>query len=87
VDLGEKKMIKYYCDLCEKECHNDKVFTLPVAATFVGKEPHDLMPLGMHLCIECRRKIYKAIETIVPEDKIKNYNAIALDVKMYGKTF
>ena len=80
-------MLKYFCDLCEKECHNCKVFTLPVAATFVGREPHDLMPLDMHLCRECRSKIYKTIEAIIPEAKIKSYNAIALDVKMNGKTF
>lgn len=78
-------MIKCFCDLCEKECHNGNFFTLPVAATFVGEEAHDLMPLDMHLCLECRREIYKTIETIIPKDKIKNYNAIALNVKMHGE--
>ena len=79
-------MIKYFCDLCHSECHNGKWFIIPVAATFVNGEPHDLMPLDMHLCIECRRKIYKTIEAIIPKEKIRDYNEIALDVKMGNKT-
>lgn len=74
-------MINYSCDLCGGKC-NEKEFVLPVAATHIGLEPCDLMPINMNLCKECRSKIYKLIETIVSEDRIKKFNELALDKKM-----
>lgn len=74
-------MIKYYCDLCEKEC-NSRTFAIPIAATFLEEEPCDLLPIAMHLCSPCRRNIYKTIEKITSRSKIKELNKFALDVKM-----
>ena len=74
-------MINYSCDLCDKEC-NGKVFRIPIAATFVGQEPCDLMPIEMNLCKECRSNIYRVVEKITSKDKIKKLNTLALDEKM-----
>lgn len=74
-------MINYSCDLCDKEC-NGKVFKIPIAATFIGQEPCDLMPIEMNLCKKCRSEIYKTVEKIASKSKIKELNTYALDTKM-----
>lgn len=76
-------MVKYYCDLCEKEVNKHNEYTLPIATTWINGEPCDLIRVGgLTLCKECRSKIYKAIESIVSEEKMKKLNEKALDVKM-----
>lgn len=74
-------MIHYSCDLCGKEC-NDKTFALPVAATFIGQEPCDLMPINMNLCKKCRSEIYNVIEKKLSKEKLKKLHDLALDIKM-----
>ena len=74
-------MVHYSCDLCGKAC-NDKKFLIPIAATFVEQEALDLMPVEVNLCSDCRRGLYKAIEQIVPKDKLKQLNEVALNKKM-----
>lgn len=75
-------MIHYSCDLCGREC-NDKTFALPIAATFIGQEPCDLMPINMNLCQKCRSEIYKVIEKLkTPSEDLSKLNAMALNKKM-----
>lgn len=74
-------MINYSCDLCGSEC-NDKIFTLPIAATFIGVEPCDVIPVNVNLCKQCRKNIYKTIDRIGQRDKIANLNKCAIDIKM-----
>ena len=74
-------MIHYSCDLCDRMC-NGKKFSIPIAATFVEQEAHDLMPVEMNLCLDCKRNLYKVVENIVPVDKLKHLNQVALDLKM-----
>lgn len=74
-------MIHYSCDICGKEC-NDKIFTLPIAATFIGQEPCDLMPINMNLCRSCRSEIYKVIEKKLSKEKVKKLHDLALNIKM-----
>lgn len=74
-------MIKYYCDLCGDECNN-KLFDIPIAATFIKGKPCDLIPIEMNLCHECRSRIYKTIEKMVTDNKLKKLNKLALDIKM-----
>ena len=58
-------------------------YSLPIAATWVEGEPCDLIRVGgFTLCKECRSKIYKVVESILPKDKIKELNKKALDIKM-----
>ena len=74
-------MINYSCDLCGKEC-NSREFVLPISATWVDGEPCDLMPIKMNLCKECKSEIYKVIEKLTAEERIKTLNRQALDIKM-----
>ena len=74
-------MIRYFCDLCGNECNN-KIFSVPIAATFMESEPSDLLPIEMVLCYKCRSDIYKTIEKIIPCDKLKKLNTFALDLKI-----
>ena len=74
-------MTKYFCDLCGKECKS-YVFEIPFAATWIGDEPCDLVPVEVHLCKKCRTKIYRTIEQLTPKDKIRQMNTHALDIKM-----
>ena len=74
-------MIHYSCDLCGKAC-NDKKFLIPIAVTSVEEEVIDLMPVEMNLCSECRRSLYKTVEQIVPKDKLKKLNELALNKKL-----
>ena len=74
-------MIRYYCDLCGNECNN-KLFNIPIASTFIEKEPCDLLPIEVTLCNKCRSNIYKTIEKIVSDNKLKKLNKLALDIKM-----
>ena len=74
-------MVDYFCDLCSKEC-NERIFALPIASTFIGREPWDVMPVSMNLCKECKRKIYKAIETVVSKDRLEILHKAAMDVHM-----
>jgi hypothetical protein len=73
--------ISYKCDLCGEEC-NSKIFKLPIAATFIGQEPCDLIPVEMNLCKKCRSEIYKVLMLRAPKERIKELNQLALDVKM-----
>lgn len=73
--------ISYTCDLCGEECNN-KTFKIPVAATFIGQEPCDLIPVDMNLCKKCRGEIYKVMTTRASKERIKNLNQLALDIKM-----
>lgn len=76
-------MTRYYCDLCGNEVNKYNEYTLPIAATWVNGEPCDLIRVGgFTLCKECRCKIYKTIENIIPEEKMKMLNKKALDIKM-----
>ena len=78
-------MVKYYCDLCSKEVGKYNEYSLPIAATWVEGEPCDLIKIGgFTLCKECRGKIYKVVESILPKYKIKELNKKALDI-MIGK--
>ena len=74
-------MIHYSCDLCGKTC-NDKKFLVPIAATFIEQEAHDIMPVEVNLCSDCRRDFYKVVEKIALKDNLKKLNGVALDVKM-----
>lgn len=74
-------MVDYSCDLCGEKC-NGRTFALPIASTFVGREPWDVMPVNMNLCKECKRKIYKAIETVVSKDRLESLHEAAIDVHM-----
>ena len=73
--------ISYTCDLCEEEC-SSKTFNLPIAATFVGKDPCDLIPVKVNLCKKCRSDIYKLIEAKTSREKIRELRQVALDIKM-----
>lgn len=73
--------ISYTCDLCGEECNNN-TFKIPVAATFTGKEPCDLVPVDMNLCKKCRNEIYKVMIIKASEERIKNLNQLAIDIKM-----
>ena len=76
-------MVKYYCDLCDKEVNKYNEYTLPIAATWMNGEPCDLIRVGgFILCKECRSKIYKTIESILPKEKMKKLNEKALNIKM-----
>lgn len=75
-------MIHYSCDLCDRMC-NGKKFSIPIAATFVEQEAHDLMPVEVNLCSDCRRNFYKVVEKIASKDNLKKLNGAALDVKMH----
>ena len=76
-------MIKYYCDLCDKEVKKYNEYTLPIAATWINGEPCDLIRVGgFILCKECRSKIYKTVENILPQEKMKKLNEKALNIKM-----
>lgn len=74
-------MINYSCDLCGSESDN-KFFEIPIAATFIEGEPCDLIPIEMNLCNKCRSFIYKTIGKIVSDNKLKELNKLALDIKM-----
>ena len=74
-------MVNYTCDLCGSVC-NDKTFALPIAATFIGEEPFDLIPVNMNLCRYCIAEVYKTIETLTTKEIIKNLNKLALDIKI-----
>lgn len=79
----QKDMVKYYCDLCDKEVNKYNEYTLPIAATWVNGEPCDLIRVGgFILCKECRSKIYKTIESILPKEKMQKLNEKALNIKM-----
>lgn len=78
-------MIHYSCDLCNRPC-DDKTYAIPIAATFIEQEPYECMPVEMNLCAECKRSIYKAVEQIVPKDKLKSLNGLALDKKFAYNT-
>ena len=76
-------MTRYYCDLCDKEVNKYNEYSLPIAATWINGEPCDLIRVGgFTLCKECRSKIYKTIENITSEEKMKILNRKALDIKM-----
>ena len=74
-------MINYLCDLCKSECNN-QVFTLPIAATFVGPYPSDVIPMNLNLCKQCRSDIYRAVCKLAPIERIKSLNKQALDIQM-----
>lgn len=74
-------MINYLCDLCGEECNN-KVFRIPIAATFIWDKPCDLIPVELNLCKKCRCNIYKTVEGMVTNNKLKQLNAQALDIMM-----
>ena len=73
--------ISYTCDLCGEECNGSK-FNLPMAATFVGQEPCDLIPVETNLCKKCKSDIYKVATIRASEERIKELNRLALDIKM-----
>lgn len=80
-------MVKYFCDLCDKEVDKYNEYSLPIAATFINGEPCDLIQVpGFNLCKDCRSKIYRTIyrtiEDIIPRQKIEELNKMALDIKM-----
>lgn len=77
-------MINYSCDLCGSACNNE-VFALPIAATFIGVKPCDVVPVNVNLCKQCRTNIYKTIDRIGQRDKIAYLNKCAVDIKM-GKS-
>lgn len=54
-------MIHYRCDLCGEQC-DDKVFIIPIAATYNEHTLHDLMPVEVNLCNKCRTEIYNTIK-------------------------
>ena len=41
---GENRqgMVKYYCDLCDKEVNKYNEYTLPIAATWINGEPCEI---------------------------------------------
>lgn len=74
--------VSYTCDLCGEEC-NSKTFRLPIAATFVNLEPHDLVPVEVNLCKKCRANIYKLTETmLVSQERKEELHRLALVKKM-----
>lgn len=76
-------MIRYFCDLCDKEVDKYNEYSLPIAATFINGEPCDLIQVhGFTLCKDCRSKLYKVIESIIPKQKIEELNKKSLDIKM-----
>lgn len=76
-------MTRYFCDLCGEEIHNRwRNYILPIAATWFRNEPWDLIPMEFEVCNVCRRKIYKTIEKIIPELKLRELNKRAKDIKM-----
>ena len=74
-------MINYSCDLCGNKS-GKKIFRIPVAATFIDGEPCDLVPVEMNLCNKCKSHIYKAIAEMIPDNKLKELNKLALNIKM-----
>ena len=74
-------MIAYSCDLCGKSC-NDHTFVLPIAATFIGTEPCDLIPVNVNLCKGCISEMYKVIAARTSKERIVGLNKLALDIKM-----
>lgn len=65
-------MVRYFCDLCDKEVDKYNEYSLPIAATFINGEPCDLIQVpGFNLCKNCRSKIYRTIEDIIPRQKIE----------------
>lgn len=74
-------MINYSCDLCGSKS-NDKLFKIPIAATFIEVEPCDFIPIEMNLCNKCRSCIYKTIGKIVSDKKLNELSKLALDTKM-----
>lgn len=78
-------MIKYYCDLCGNKIEKLYTYSLPVAATFVGAEPYDLIDMQFDLCKDCRIKLYNVIKSNISEDSLRSLNHHALDIKM-GRT-
>lgn len=76
-------MVRYFCDLCDKEVDKYNEYSLPIAATFINGEPCDLIQVnGFNLCKNCRSKIYRTIEDIIPKKKIEELNKRALGIKM-----
>ena len=76
-------MVRYFCDLCDKEVDKYNEYSLPIAATFINGEPCDLIQVpGFNLCKDCRSKIYRTIKDIIPRKKLKKLNKKALDIKM-----
>mgnify|MGYP004611612427 CR=1 FL=1 len=76
-------MTKYFCDLFGEEIHNRWCnYTLPIAGTWIEKEPCDLIPMEFDVCNECKKKIYKTIEKIIPESELRKLNKKALDIRM-----
>ena len=76
-------MVRYFCDLCDKEVDKYNEYSLPIAATFINGEPCDLIQVpGFNLCKDCRSKIYRTIEDIIPRKKLKELNKRALDIKI-----
>ena len=74
-------MINYSCDLCDKQC-NGREFALPIAATWIGTEPCDIMPVKMNLCQKCKSEIYKSIEKLASKKNTQRLGKQALDIKM-----
>lgn len=76
-------MVKHFCDFCEKEI-TTKLHTssLPIAATFVGKDPCDLVDMDFELCKDCRSEVFKAVTKICPAEKTTAFCKTALDIKM-----
>ena len=65
-------MVRYFCDLCDKEVDKYNEYSLPIAATFINGEPCDLIQVhGFNLCKNCRSKIYRTIEDIISRQKIE----------------
>lgn len=76
-------MVRYFCDLCDKEVDKYNEYSLPIAATFINGEPCDLIQVPrFNLCKDCRSRFYGVVESIVPKQKIEELNKRALDIKM-----
>lgn len=61
-------MTKYFCDLCDSECDGN-LFKIPVITT--KENLCNLTSIEMHLCKKCRSEIYKTIERLTNQDRIK----------------
>lgn len=74
-------MIKHFCDLCGEEI-NSKWYhcKFPIAATWINLEPCDTVPMEFEVCNHCKNKIYKVIEKIIPESRLKELNKRARDI-------
>ena len=79
----KEDMVRYFCDLCDKEVDKYNEYSLPIAATFINGEPCDLIQVpGFNLCKDCRSRLYGVVKSIVPKQKIEKLNKRALDIKM-----